>query len=67
MPKIFIALVCLLAFSAANASAKQKARQTAATDANAKYGGNPSAGGGTTGSSQATNSPNASNEIGGGK
>ena len=33
----------------------------------AQYGGNPEAGGGPRGSTQSTNNPNASKEIGGGR
>ena len=76
MKKILAATLCVLALSATGAAAKQEhhRRHEMAPETqyapnsyyNSNFGipGNPYAGGGPSGSAEATNSPNASNEIG---
>jgi hypothetical protein len=71
MNRILIVSACALALSVSAAMAKQKkheaARQPAATETSRPQNlNNPYAGGGPSGANQATNSPKASNEIGGG-
>lgn len=66
-----IVAVCALLLSVSGATAKPKKSHTtaqpAATETSRAQGGfNPYAGGGPSGANQATNSPKASNEIGGG-
>ena len=71
MKKILIASLCVLALSITGAAAKPKhhakKQSTTSTSSQNTIPGNPNAGGGPTGANQATNRPNASNEIGGGR
>jgi hypothetical protein len=78
MMKLIVAAACAVALSASGAVAGFKDKDMTKTQAqpgtttgaagNQKlYGGNPDAGGGPRGSTQSTNSPNASKEIGGGR
>jgi len=74
MKKILIASLCVFALSITGAAAKPKhhAKKHQHTTTNGMSSqsaipGNPYAGGGPAGSNQATNRPNASNEIGGGR
>ncbi|MDZ4368491.1 MAG: hypothetical protein U0987_15930 [Afipia sp.] len=71
MNRMIVVTVCALLLSVSGAVAKQKKSKTttqpAATETSRAQGGfNPYAGGGPSGANQATNSPKASNEIGGG-
>jgi len=75
MKKILAATLCVFALSATGAAAKEHHRHHEMAPEtqyapnpynNSSFGipGNPYAGGGPSGSAEATNSPNASNEIG---
>ena len=67
MKKILVASLCVFALSATAAAAKQENSRYHHRTAETYYSsipGNPYAGGGPAGSAEATNSPNASNEIG---
>ncbi len=71
MNRILIVSACALVVSMSSATAKQKkrdaAKQPVATETSRPQTlNNPYAGGGPSGANQATNSPKASNEIGGG-
>lgn len=71
MNRILIVSACALVLSVSGAMAKQKKRhvvsQPAATETSRPPPlNNPYAGGGPSGANQSTNSPKASNEIGGG-
>ncbi len=72
MKKILAVSLCAFALSITGAAAKSKhhaKKHEPATGgiSQSTIPGNPNAGGGPTGANQATNRPNASNEIGGGR
>ncbi len=72
MKRILVASLCALALSMTAAAAKSKHHAkkhqstTTGMSSQSTIPGNPYAGGGPTGANQATNRPNASNEIGSG-
>ncbi|MGL5165929.1 MAG: hypothetical protein ACRC9K_08580 [Afipia sp.] len=71
MKKIMIVSLCAFALSISGAAAKpkhhaKKHQSTTGMSSQSTIPGNPYAGGGPSGANQATNRPNASNEIGSG-
>lgn len=72
MKKMMIVSLCALAISISGAAAKPKHHAkkhqstTTGMSSQSTIPGNPYAGGGPSGANQATNRPNASNEIGSG-